>query len=45
MKQRQHQPNAKPASAEVYHLLGILARVTRRIVDDENPKAKTERKK
>ena len=34
MKNKSRATEQTAASAEVYHLLGILARVTRRIVDD-----------
>lgn len=40
MKQpRQKNNSPTPTSAEVYRLLGILARVTRRVVDEEQARA------
>ncbi len=49
MKSRTRQASKSKASAQVYdadvlHLLGVLARVTRRIVDEENAKTKQEHK-
>ncbi len=44
MKQKRQRTENTPTSVDVFYLLGILARVTRRIVDDENSKSKQERK-
>ncbi len=39
MREKQRTKNHVSTSADVFHLLGILARVTRRIVDsDSTPK-------